>query len=107
LLIHNSTTLTTLFLYYLVVEYFIHCSFLLIVSLEIAAMPLITPCLPNRVSAGAPPMMPVYSGWLECYTHLRSVNGLKRGSSVLWRRYTGPVFLKGTDSGHIMLQKMN
>ncbi|XP_045611460.1 mitochondrial carrier homolog 2 [Procambarus clarkii] len=43
--------------------------------------------------AGSPPNMPIYSGWLDCYRNLRQVRGLKRGSSMLWRAYTGPTIM--------------
>lgn len=46
--------------------------------------------------AGTPPNMPEFGGWLDCYRFLRSNRGLKRGSSLLWRTYTGPVLLEGT-----------
>lgn len=40
--------------------------------------------------AGLPPNMPIYNNWLDCWSHLSSINQLKRGSSLLWRYYTGP-----------------
>ncbi|KAF7396039.1 hypothetical protein HZH68_010089 [Vespula germanica] len=40
--------------------------------------------------AGLPPNMPIYNSWLDCWSHLSSINQLKRGSSLLWRYYTGP-----------------
>ncbi|KAK2575052.1 hypothetical protein KPH14_008792 [Odynerus spinipes] len=40
--------------------------------------------------AGLPPNMPIYNSWLDCWAHLSSTNQLKRGSSLLWRYYTGP-----------------
>lgn len=43
--------------------------------------------------AGSPPLMPVYQSWRECYRHLSSIGGLKRGSTLLWRTYTGPQLL--------------
>jgi hypothetical protein len=39
---------------------------------------------------GYPPCMPLYSGWLDCLRQLRAKNQLKRGSSLLFRYYTGP-----------------
>ncbi|XP_012273834.1 mitochondrial carrier homolog 2 [Orussus abietinus] len=43
------------------------------------------------LAAGLPPQMPIYENWLECWSHLSSRNQLKRGSSLLWRYYTGPI----------------
>nr|XP_012223507.1 PREDICTED: mitochondrial carrier homolog 2-like [Linepithema humile]XP_012223508.1 PREDICTED: mitochondrial carrier homolog 2-like [Linepithema humile]XP_012223509.1 PREDICTED: mitochondrial carrier homolog 2-like [Linepithema humile]XP_012223512.1 PREDICTED: mitochondrial carrier homolog 2-like [Linepithema humile]XP_012223513.1 PREDICTED: mitochondrial carrier homolog 2-like [Linepithema humile]XP_012223514.1 PREDICTED: mitochondrial carrier homolog 2-like [Linepithema humile] len=43
--------------------------------------------------AGVPPHMPIYKNWLHCWSHLSSHNQLKRGSSLLWRYYTGPQML--------------
>lgn len=40
--------------------------------------------------AGLPPQMPIYQSWVHCWSHLSANNQLKRGSSVLWRYYTGP-----------------
>ncbi|XP_070163616.1 mitochondrial carrier homolog 2 isoform X1 [Polyergus mexicanus] len=40
--------------------------------------------------AGLPPHMPIYKNWLHCWHHLSVHNQLKRGSSLLWRYYTGP-----------------
>ncbi|XP_011314223.1 mitochondrial carrier homolog 2-like [Fopius arisanus] len=40
--------------------------------------------------AGVPPRMPIYGNWLDCWRHLSSINQSKRGSSLLWRYYTGP-----------------
>ncbi|MCL4120194.1 UNVERIFIED_CONTAM: hypothetical protein GTU68_066140 [Idotea baltica] len=42
-----------------------------------------------------PPLMPLYYNWYDCYKHLRQVKGLKRGSSLLWRAYTGPTLMVG------------
>lgn len=41
-----------------------------------------------------PPHSPVYTGWTDCWQQLKAHNQLKRGSSILWRYYTGPVGLK-------------
>lgn len=43
--------------------------------------------------AGVPPQMPIYGNWLDCWAHLSATNQLKRGSSLLWRYYTGPATL--------------
>lgn len=42
------------------------------------------------LTAGMPPQMPIYNRWTDCWKHLSSIKGLKRGSSVLWRYYTAP-----------------
>ncbi|KAK3861313.1 hypothetical protein Pcinc_032693 [Petrolisthes cinctipes] len=47
----------------------------------------------SGLAAGCPPNMPIYTGWIDCYRHLRQVRGLKRGSSMLWRAYTGPTII--------------
>jgi len=33
---------------------------------------------------------PEFAGWYDCYAQLARSNQLKRGSSMFWRRYTGP-----------------
>lgn len=43
----------------------------------------------SSLAAGQPPHMPVYKDWTDCWVHLSKNNQLKRGSSVLWRYYTG------------------
>ncbi|KAJ9574673.1 hypothetical protein L9F63_008205, partial [Diploptera punctata] len=40
--------------------------------------------------AGKPPHMPIYTTWTDCWSHLSRTNQLKRGSSLLFRYYTGP-----------------
>ncbi|EZA60416.1 Mitochondrial carrier-like protein [Ooceraea biroi] len=47
----------------------------------------------HRLVAGLPPHMPIYKNWMHCWSHLSSHNQLKRGSSLLWRYYTGPQML--------------
>jgi carrier protein len=32
----------------------------------------------------------IYSGWIDCWSRLSKQAQLKRGSSLFWRRYTGP-----------------
>ncbi|XP_050733643.1 mitochondrial carrier homolog 2-like [Eriocheir sinensis] len=49
----------------------------------------------SGLTAGSPPNMPIFSGWLDCYSHLRQVRGLKRGSSMLWRPFTGATVMMG------------
>ncbi|KDR14212.1 mitochondrial carrier homolog 2-like [Zootermopsis nevadensis] len=39
--------------------------------------------------AGIPPQMPIYTSWTDCWSHLSRTNQLKRGSSILFRYYTG------------------
>ncbi|GAB6029262.1 hypothetical protein CHUAL_005029 [Chamberlinius hualienensis] len=48
----------------------------------------------SGMKASLPPYMPIYNGWIDCWQQLRMQNQLKRGSSMLWRYYTGPVVLK-------------
>lgn len=48
-----------------------------------------------RLKAGSPPNMPEYKTWLHCWKHLKSTNQIKRGSSLLWRYYTGPQVIIG------------
>jgi len=45
--------------------------------------------------AGYPPRMPLYTGWMDCLSHLRSQGQLKRGSSLIFRYYTGPQVIVG------------
>lgn len=50
------------------------------------------------LAAGSPPNMPLYHSWKDCWRHLSSQNQLKRGSSLLWRYYTGPyVLMEGSN----------
>lgn len=44
----------------------------------------------SSLAAGRPPHMPVYVDWTDCWAHLSRDHQLKRGSSLLWRYYTGP-----------------
>lgn len=44
----------------------------------------------SALIAGKPPQMPLYTSWLDCWSHLSRTNQLKRGSSILYRYYTGP-----------------
>lgn len=43
----------------------------------------------SHLAAGNPPFMPVYVNWTDCWSHLSRNTQLKRGSSILWRYYTG------------------
>nr|CAD7571127.1 unnamed protein product [Timema californicum] len=45
---------------------------------------------PHLLLAGRPPHMALYESWTDCWSHLSRTNQLKRGSSMLWRYYTGP-----------------
>jgi len=40
--------------------------------------------------AGYPPLMPFYNNWVDTWRHLSREKQLKRGSSLLFRYYTGP-----------------
>lgn len=42
------------------------------------------------LQAGRPPFMPEYISWRECFSDLKLRGQLKRGSSLLYRTYTGP-----------------
>ena len=44
----------------------------------------------SRLIAGSPPHMPIYTSWVDCWSNLSRTNQLKRGSSLLFRYYTGP-----------------
>ncbi|EFX71520.1 hypothetical protein DAPPUDRAFT_201699 [Daphnia pulex] len=43
----------------------------------------------SGLAAGQPPHMPIYVNWTDCWSHLSRNNQLKRGSSIVWRYYTG------------------
>ena len=43
----------------------------------------------SGLAAGQPPHMPIYVNWTDCWAHLSRNNQLKRGSSIIWRYYTG------------------
>ena len=47
----------------------------------------------SGLRAGYPPNMPLYTSWYNCFSHLRAQGQLKRGSSLLFRYYTGPQVL--------------
>lgn len=49
----------------------------------------------SGLAAGYPPNMPFYSNWLDCWKHLSKEKQLKRGSSLLFRYYTGPQVIVG------------
>ena len=44
----------------------------------------------SGLAAGYPPNMPFYDNWVDIYRNLSKENQLKRGSSLLFRKYTGP-----------------
>ncbi|GIY90093.1 hypothetical protein CDAR_231741 [Caerostris darwini] len=50
------------------------------------------------LKAGLPSNMPIYNGWLDCWSHLSAIGQLKRGSSLLWRYYSGPYMSSGYES---------
>ncbi|XP_013771876.1 mitochondrial carrier homolog 2-like [Limulus polyphemus] len=45
------------------------------------------------LAAGMPPNMPIYASWTDCWSHLKAISQLKRGSSILWRYYSGPYII--------------
>jgi len=49
----------------------------------------------SGLAAGYPPFMPFYINWGDCYSHLRAQKQLKRGSSLLFRYYSGPQVIVG------------
>jgi len=49
----------------------------------------------SGLAAGYPPKMPLYTSWWDCFKHLKSQGQLKRGSSLLFRYYTGPQVIVG------------
>ena len=52
---------------------------------------------------GYPPCMPFYTGWADCLKQLRAKNQLKRGSSLLFRYYSGPQVLETERSDRLIL----
>lgn len=44
----------------------------------------------SGLAAGAPPNMPLYTSWFDCWFDLSQKGQLKRGSSLLIRYYAGP-----------------
>nr|CAD7441327.1 unnamed protein product [Timema bartmani] len=53
-------------------------------------MKIVPTFLDRGLLAGSPPHMALYESWTDCWSHLSRTNQLKRGSSMLWRYYTGP-----------------
>ena len=49
----------------------------------------------SGLMAGYPPNMPLYQNWTDCFRHLKQEKQLKRGSSMLFRYYTGPQVVVG------------
>ncbi|XP_059480913.1 mitochondrial carrier homolog 2-like isoform X2 [Neocloeon triangulifer] len=50
----------------------------------------------SSLRAAEPPQMPAtYTNWVACLTHLRAEGQWMRGSSLLWRYYTGPQVIIG------------
>ncbi|XP_075158029.1 mitochondrial carrier homolog 2-like [Haematobia irritans] len=39
----------------------------------------------SRIMAGQPPIMPQYSGWMDCFSDLQARKELNRGGSLFWR----------------------
>jgi len=48
----------------------------------------------TQLAAGNPPNMEKYGCWLDCFSDLRAKGQLKRGSSLFWRYYSGPVVFR-------------
>ncbi|XP_076455387.1 mitochondrial carrier homolog 2-like [Babylonia areolata] len=44
--------------------------------------------------AASPPRMPRYDNWLDCFSDLGAKGQLKRGASMFWRYYHGPVIYR-------------
>ncbi|XP_069705501.1 mitochondrial carrier homolog 2-like [Periplaneta americana] len=50
----------------------------------------------SGLAAGRPPLMPLYTSWTDCWSNLSHAGQIKRGSSLLFRYYTGPqVIIQG------------
>jgi len=45
----------------------------------------------SGLAAARPPISPVYTDWLDCWSRLTAEDQIKRGSSIFWRTYRGPV----------------
>lgn len=45
----------------------------------------------SGLKASSPPQMPRYESWVDCFSDLNAKGQLKRGSSLFWRYYQGPV----------------
>ena len=48
----------------------------------------------SGLQAASPPRMPRYDSWGDCFSYLRSRGQLKRGASMFWRYYPGPVVFR-------------
>ncbi|XP_046992003.1 mitochondrial carrier homolog 2-like [Schistocerca americana] len=55
----------------------------------------------SGLAAGRPPHMPLYTSWICCWSHLSRAKQLKRGSSLVFRYYTGPYSVPTNDSKNI------
>lgn len=55
----------------------------------------------SGLAAGKPPHMPLYTSWINCWCHLSKDKQLKRGSSLIFRYYTGPYTITVDDSQYI------
>ncbi|KAL8578918.1 hypothetical protein ACOMHN_001880 [Nucella lapillus] len=44
--------------------------------------------------AASPPRVPRYDNWLDCFNDLQAKSQLKRGASMFWRYYRGPVIYR-------------
>jgi carrier protein len=41
----------------------------------------------SNLAAATPPRVPVFTGWMHCYRHLKTTGNLYRGSAILFSRY--------------------
>ena len=48
----------------------------------------------SGLQGASPPRMPRYDSWIDCFSHLHSTGQLKRGASMFWRYYPGPVIFR-------------
>ncbi|KAK7094984.1 mitochondrial carrier homolog 2-like [Littorina saxatilis] len=48
----------------------------------------------SGLRAASPPLMPRYESWVDCFSDLAAKGQLKRGSSMFWRYYLGPVVMR-------------
>jgi carrier protein len=58
----------------------------------------------SGLAAGSPPVNAIYSSWWDCWTRLSQQNQLKRGSSMFFRTYRGPVHI-GIDGSLVPVLK--
>lgn len=92
-----STTLAFVINRYLIddrdVRTYVSASMNFVASAVTYPFQLVSTCMAvsgSGLLAGKPPHMPVYTSWTDCWSHLSRTNQIKRGSSLIWRYYTGP-----------------